>query len=92
MRVWHPCHTHAPLFPHACPSLSPRLHPSFFRFTLFFPLVYPISFPLHTPYFCHPHRPTQTSAPTDADIRTDRRGCSYRLTRMLVTTDADDFC
>ena len=24
----------------------------------------------------HPHRPTQTSAPTDADIRTDRRRCS----------------
>ncbi|WP_419521124.1 hypothetical protein [Leyella stercorea] len=38
------------------------------------------------------HRPTQTSAPTDADIRTDRRRCSYRPTRMLVTTDADDFC
>ena len=36
----------------------------------FFSLVHPISFLLHTPYFCHPHRPT----------------------RMLVSTDADDFC
>ncbi|WP_444302066.1 hypothetical protein [Leyella stercorea] len=27
---------------------------------------------------------------TDADARIDRRGCSYRPTRMLVTTDADD--
>ena len=71
----------------------PALAPSFFRFTLFFSLVHPISFLLlHTPYFCHPHRPTQMLVSTDADIRTDRRGCSYRLTRMLVTTDADDFC
>ena len=30
----------------------------------------------------HPHRPTQTSAPTDADIRIDRRGHPYRPTRM----------
>ncbi|WP_302407165.1 hypothetical protein [Leyella stercorea] len=29
------------------------------------------------------------SASTDADARIDRRGCSYRPTRMLVTTDAD---
>ena len=36
----------------------------------FFSLIHPISFLLHTPYFCHPHRPT----------------------RMLVSTDADDFC
>ncbi|WP_419518316.1 hypothetical protein [Leyella stercorea] len=35
------------------------------------------------------HRPTRMSAPTDADVCTDRRGCSYRPTRMLVTTDAD---
>ena len=55
----------------------------------FFSLVHPISFPLHTPYFCHPHRPTQMLVSTDADIRTDRRRCSYRPTRMLVTTDAD---
>ena len=26
---------------------------------------------------------------TDADARIDRRGCSYRPTRMHVTTDAD---
>ena len=25
----------------------------------FFSLVHPISFLLHTPYFCHPHRPTR---------------------------------
>ncbi|WP_278901842.1 hypothetical protein [Leyella stercorea] len=75
--------------PYPRTPLSPRLHPSFFRFTLFFSLVHPISFPLHTPYFCHPHRPTQMLVSTDADIRTDRRGCSYRPTRMLVTTDAD---
>ncbi|WP_278812744.1 hypothetical protein [Leyella stercorea] len=29
------------------------------------------------------------SASTDADARIDRRGCSYRPTQMLVTTDAD---
>ncbi|WP_417099368.1 hypothetical protein [Leyella stercorea] len=34
-------------------------------------------------------RPTQTSAPTDADVRIDRRGCPHRPTRMLVSTDAD---
>ncbi|WP_157591669.1 hypothetical protein [Leyella stercorea] len=34
-------------------------------------------------------RPAQTSAPTDADVRTDRRGCSYRPTRMSAPTDAD---
>ncbi|WP_278909551.1 hypothetical protein [Leyella stercorea] len=33
-------------------------------------------------YVCHPHRPTQTSAPTDADIRIDRRRHPYRPTRM----------
>ncbi|WP_278670949.1 hypothetical protein [Leyella stercorea] len=27
---------------------------------------------------------------TDADARIDRRGCTYRPTRMLVSTDADD--
>ncbi|WP_278863665.1 hypothetical protein [Leyella stercorea] len=27
---------------------------------------------------------------TDADARIDRRGCSYRPTRMHVSTDADD--
>ena len=30
----------------------------------------------------HPHRPTQTSAPTDADIRIDRRRHPHRPTRM----------
>ena len=75
--------------PYPRTPLSPRLHLSFFRFTLFFPLVHPISFPLHTPYFCHPHRPTRMLVTVDADARIDRRGCSYRPTRMLVTTDAD---
>ena len=37
----------------------------------------------------HPHRPTQTSAPTDADIRTDRRRHPYRPTQTSVSTDAD---
>ena len=86
-----------PLFPRT--PLSPRLHLSFFRFTLFFSLFTPSLFLFILPTFviridrrrCS-YRPTQTSAPTDADIRTDRRGCSYRPTRMLVTTDADDFC
>ena len=52
--------------------------------TLFhlFSLVHPISFPLHTPYFCHPHRPTRMLVSTDADARIGRRGCSYRPTRM----------
>ena len=73
---------HTPLSPRLHPS-SPRLYPSFFRFTLFFSLVHPISFPLHTPYFCHPHRPTRMLVTTDADARNDRRGCSYRPTRMI---------
>ncbi len=30
-----------------------------------------------------------SSASTDADARNVRRGCSYRSTQMLVTTDAD---
>ena len=33
-------------------------------------------------YVCHPHRPTQTSAPTDADIRIDRRGHPHQSTQM----------
>ena len=77
--------------PTLAPSF-PRLYLSFFRFTLFFPLVHPISFPLHTPYFCHPHRPTQMLVSTDADIRTDRRRHPHRPTQMLVSTGADDFC
>ena len=35
------------------------------------------------------HRPTQTSAPTDADIRTDRRRHPYRPTQTSAPTDAD---
>ena len=80
-----------PLFPRLHPSF-PTLAPLFLSLhALLFPF-HPISFPLHTPYFCHPHRPTQMLVTTDADIRTDRRGCSYRPTQMLVSTDADDFC
>ena len=30
------------------------------------------------------HRPTQTSAPTGADGRTDRRGCYYCLLLLSV--------
>ena len=75
--------------PYPRTPLSPRLHPSFFRFTLFFSLFTPSLFLFILPTFviridrrrCS-YRPTQTSAPTDADIRTDRRGCSYRPTRM----------
>ncbi|WP_302292657.1 hypothetical protein [Leyella stercorea] len=40
-------------------------------------------------YVCHPHRPTQTSAPTDADIRTDRRRHPHRPTQTSASTDAD---
>ena len=55
--------------------LTPRLYPSFFRFTLFLSLIHPpLSFLLHTPYFCHPHRPTRMLASTDADARIDRCG------------------
>ena len=68
--------------PYPRTPLSPRLHLSFFRFTLFFSLIHPISFPLHTPYFCHPHRSARMLVSTDADARIDRRGCSYRPTRM----------
>ena len=35
------------------------------------------------------HRPTQTSAPTDADIRIDRRRHPYRPTQTSASTDAD---
>ena len=68
--------------PYPRTPLSPRLYPSFFRFTLFFSLVHPISFLLHTPYFCHPHRPTRMLVTVDADARIDRCGCSYRPTQM----------
>ncbi|WP_302292478.1 hypothetical protein [Leyella stercorea] len=39
--------------------------------------------------FCHPHRSMQTSAPTDADIRTDRRRHPHRPMQMSAPTDAD---
>ena len=35
------------------------------------------------------HRPTQTSAPTDADIRIDRRRHPHRPTQTSAPTDAD---
>jgi len=75
--------------PYPRTPLSPRLPLSFFRFTLFFSLVHTISFPLHTPYFCHPHRPTQMLVSTDADIRTDRRRHPHRPTQTSAPTDAD---
>ncbi|WP_278815660.1 hypothetical protein [Leyella stercorea] len=37
----------------------------------------------------HPHRPTQTSAPTDADIRIDRRIHPHRPAQTSASTDAD---
>ncbi|WP_417099429.1 hypothetical protein [Leyella stercorea] len=37
----------------------------------------------------HPHRPTQTSAPTGADIRTDRRRHPHRPAQTSASTDAD---
>ena len=60
--------------PYPRTPLSPRLHPSFFRFTLFFSLFTPSLFLFILPTFV---------------IRIDRRGCSYRPTRMLVTVGAD---
>ena len=47
--------------PYPRTPLSPRLHPSFFRFTLFFPLFTPSLFLFILPTFV---------------IRIDRRGCS----------------
>ncbi|WP_303114875.1 hypothetical protein [Leyella stercorea] len=69
--------------PYPRTPLSPRLHPSFPTLAPLFPLFTPSFFLFILPTFviridrrgCS-HRPTQTSAPTDADIRTDRRGCS----------------
>ena len=60
--------------PYPRTPLSPRLYPSFFRFTLLFSLFTPSLFFFILPTFV---------------IRIDRRGCSYRSTRMLVSTDAD---
>ena len=53
--------------PYPRTPLSPRLHLSFFRFTLFFSLFTPSLFLFILPTFV---------------IRIDRRGCSYRPTRM----------
>ena len=69
-----------PLSPRLHPSF-PRLHLSFFRFMLFFSLFTPSLFFFIIPTFviridrrgCS-YRPMQTSAPTDADARIDRRG------------------
>ena len=60
--------------PYPRTPLSPRLHLSFFRFTLFFSLFTPSLFLFILPTFV---------------IRIDRRGCSYRPTRMLASTGAD---
>ncbi|WP_417090327.1 hypothetical protein [Leyella stercorea] len=38
---------------------------------------------------CHPRRPAQMSASTDADVRIDRRRCPDRPTQMSGSTDAD---
>ncbi|WP_278792617.1 hypothetical protein [Leyella stercorea] len=85
--------------PYPRTPLSPRLHPSFFRFTLFFSLFTPSLFLFILPTFviridrrgCS-YRPTRMLVTVGADARIDRCGCSYRPTQMLVTTDADDFC
>ncbi|WP_456084385.1 hypothetical protein [Leyella stercorea] len=37
----------------------------------------------------HPHRPTQTSASTGADIRIDRRRHPHRPAQTSASTDAD---
>ena len=85
--------------PYTRTSLSPRLYPSFFRFTLFFSLFTPSLFLFILPTLViridrrgYSHRPTRILASTDADTRIDRCGCSYRPTQTLVSTDADDFC
>ena len=63
--------------PYPRTPLSPRLH-------LSFPTLAPL-FPLFTPSFFLFILPTFV-------IRIDRRRHPHRPTRMLVTTDADDFC
>ena len=93
--------------PYPRTPLSPRLPLSFPTLAPLFLPLHALLFPSFTPslfFFILPtfviridrrgcsYRPTQTSAPTDADARIDRRGCSYRPTQMLVSTDADDFC
>ena len=44
---------------------------------------------LHIFIFSVSYRPTRMSAPTDADVCTDRRGCLRRPMRMSASTDAD---
>ena len=87
-----------PLFPRLPPlfpvytSLSSASHSSFPSFTPSLFLFILPTFVIRIDRRRCSYRPTQTSAPTDADIRTDRRRCSYRPARMLVSTGADDFC
>ena len=74
--------------PLKCPNHVDRLHPTneksrtsiskFCSFLFLLLLVETNSMIKHVP-----HRPTQTSAPTDADIRTDRRRHLHRPMRML---------
>ena len=68
--------------PYPRTPLSPRL-------PLSFPTLAPLFLPLHALLFPRsPHLFSSSyslllsSASTDADARTDRRGCSYRPTRM----------
>ena len=81
--------TLAPLFPHACTSLSFASRSSF----PFSPHLFSSSYSLLLSSAStdadaridrrrHPHRPTQTSVSTDADARNGRRRCSYRPARM----------
>ena len=69
------CHTHAPLFPTFIPLLLP---------------LHALLFPRSPHLFFSSYSLLLSSASTDADARNGRRGCSYRPTRMLVSTDADD--
>ena len=78
-----PLFPHAcPLFPHACTSLSSASRSSFPSFTPSLFLFILPTFVIRIDRRRCSYRPTQTSAPTDADIRTDRRRCSYRPTQM----------
>ncbi|WP_419520776.1 hypothetical protein [Leyella stercorea] len=90
--------------PYPRTPLSPRLYPSFPTLAPLFLPLHALLFPLFTPslfLFILPtfviridrrrcsYRPTQTSAPTDADIRTDRRRHPHRPTQTSAPTDAD---
>ena len=81
------CHWLALLFKHAncvgmagCHTLLRKSHASRWEAWLFYVCLC---------YVCHPHRPTQTSVPTDADIRIDRRRHPHRPTQTSASTDAD---